>query len=575
MSGGDIDIRGTRLPRIGQAFPQHRVERLAVTVDVARNRSRGTLDTVSPVSRGRKGAKNKKSNKRSSSTTPQLHVVPEPADEPDVDHMLGDVLALGAEIANAEDPLDAEAAGATLLAAGRFAGADFTPILTEGIVPTLESAASPEALAVLLGVGSVADEPGRSAARAAADRRVASGITAPTWSGELDQPVVPGECYELTDQDEVGSVLACSFRRGGRSHAIYLTVDHLECGAADKVDIIDADDLAGTLGALGAASAKAGVVLDMHTVRPADFRWKVECALDARDVHDNEDADLGDLDLDLDDGFDEHGIAGPDDLDDDSDLDYGEAGYDVMATLVRARMATLPKPTAPKPPHRNDRGDIAPMLAQMLASFGDELPTFGTPTLDLPPKRKKSDGPAPIYQIKVGLRGAKPPIWRRLEISADTSLAALHSVIQAVFDWDSCHMHAFQTPYGEFGVPDAELGHEPEAPVTLEQVAPAERAKIRYLYDFGDDWDHEILVEKLLERRAEVTYPRCTGGRREAPPEDCGGIWGYQELLDVLADPRHPEHEDRLEWLGLDTPEDLDPAAFDKHEITERLLRLR
>ncbi|MGH3439864.1 MAG: hypothetical protein ACRDRN_25885, partial [Sciscionella sp.] len=123
---------------------------------------------MSPVSRGRKGAKNKKSNKRSSSTTPQLHVVPEPADEPDVDHMLGDVLALGAEIANAEDPLDAEAAGATLLAAGRFAGADFTPILTEGIVPTLESAASPEALAVLLGVGSVADEPGRSAARAAA-----------------------------------------------------------------------------------------------------------------------------------------------------------------------------------------------------------------------------------------------------------------------------------------------------------------------------------------------------------------------------------------------------------------------
>ena len=104
----------------------------------------------------------------------------------------------------------------------------------------------------------------------------------------------------------------------------------------------------------------------------------------------------------------------------------------------------------------------------------------------------------------------------------------------------------FETPYGEFGVANAELGQRAEAPVTLEQVAPDVRSKIRYTYDFGDDWEHEILVEKVLDRDETTRYPRCTGGRRAAPPEDCGGVWGYAELAEVLADPAHPEHQDRL-----------------------------
>jgi hypothetical protein len=156
-------------------------------------------------------------------------------------------------------------------------------------------------------------------------------------------------------------------------------------------------------------------------------------------------------------------------------------------------------------------------------------------------------------------------------VSADTSLAVLHSIIQIAFEWDDSHLHAFRTPYGEFGIADPELGLHPEAPVTLEQVASGARSAIRYVYDFGDDWEHDILVEKVLDRDENVSYPRCTGGRRAAPPEDCGGIWGYTDLMEILAEPAHPEHEDRLEWLGLHKAGDFDAASFDAAAITTAL----
>src|SRR5262249_9892724 len=97
------------------------------------------------------------------------------------------------------------------------------------------------------------------------------------------------------------------------------------------------------------------------------------------------------------------------------------------------------------------------------------------------------------------------------------------------------------------------------------------KSKIRYTYDFGDDWEHDILVEKVLARDEAASYPRCTGGRRAAPPEDCGGVWGYAELLEILGDPDHPEHEDKLEWLGLAGADGFDPAEFDAEEVTQEL----
>jgi hypothetical protein len=158
-------------------------------------------------------------------------------------------------------------------------------------------------------------------------------------------------------------------------------------------------------------------------------------------------------------------------------------------------------------------------------------------------------------------------------VPADISLARLHTVIQVAFGWDDSHMHVFETPYGSFGIADAELGHRAEAPVTLEQVAPAVNGKLRYTYDFGDDWEHDIVVEKILDGGGTAGPPRCTGGRRAAPPEDCGGIWGYEELVEILNDPDHPEHEDRLEWLGLDAA-DFDPGRFDPAAVTLALSNL-
>jgi hypothetical protein len=106
--------------------------------------------------------------------------------------------------------------------------------------------------------------------------------------------------------------------------------------------------------------------------------------------------------------------------------------------------------------------------------------------------------------------------------------------------------------------------------VTLEQVAPAVGDKTQYIYDLGDNWEHEIVVEKLSDPQ-DLSYPRCTAGRRAAPPDDCGGIWGYADLVDILADPSHPEHGERLEWLGLTSAEEFDPARFDATEITRAL----
>jgi hypothetical protein len=122
------------------------------------------------------------------------------------------------------------------------------------------------------------------------------------------------------------------------------------------------------------------------------------------------------------------------------------------------------------------------------------------------------------------------------------------------------------------GARTASWGTGLRAPVTLEQVAPQAKDKIRYTYDFGDDWVHEIVVEKVLDRDPAPAYPCCTGGRRAAPPEDCGGIWGYEELVEILADPQHPEHEERL---GLDVASWFDPAVFDVDEVNRALGKLR
>ncbi|MDG2991922.1 plasmid pRiA4b ORF-3 family protein [Candidatus Synechococcus calcipolaris G9] len=158
---------------------------------------------------------------------------------------------------------------------------------------------------------------------------------------------------------------------------------------------------------------------------------------------------------------------------------------------------------------------------------------------------------------------------------SDVTLNYLHWVIQFSMGWSGSHLHSFSIQGVEYGIPMPEFGFDgmelqDERLVKLSKVILWEKSKFSYLYDFGDSWEHEILLEKVLEPEAGIAYPICIKAKRACPPEDCGGSWGYQELIERLQDPEHPDHEHMLEWIGgVFDPED---PEFD--EITSRLKRI-
>lgn len=177
-----------------------------------------------------------------------------------------------------------------------------------------------------------------------------------------------------------------------------------------------------------------------------------------------------------------------------------------------------------------------------------------------------------IVQIKVKLLGVtKPPVWRRLQLRADTSLDHLHEMLVPAFGWQGYHMHCFSSGPDEFGVPDPELGFIDERHVTLGELVGGVGDRLRYTYDFGDDWQHEIVVEELLDLDSETHYPVLMAAKGCCPPEDCGGPWGYAELKDILADSSHEQHQDMLDWLGLNGASEFDPAAVATDDIEEEL----
>ena len=156
------------------------------------------------------------------------------------------------------------------------------------------------------------------------------------------------------------------------------------------------------------------------------------------------------------------------------------------------------------------------------------------------------------------------------------TLADLHEVLQTAFGWTDSHLHQFDVRGTLYRVPDPDdvdwgrpVGDERRA--SLREVVGTRVRKLVYEYDFGDGWEHDITVERRLPAEPGASYPRCSAGRRACPPEDCGGPWGYAHLLAIVADPGHPEHHDRREWLG----EAFDPDAFDLDAVNTSLARLR
>jgi hypothetical protein len=184
---------------------------------------------------------------------------------------------------------------------------------------------------------------------------------------------------------------------------------------------------------------------------------------------------------------------------------------------------------------------------------------------------KRSTTPI-VYQIKVTLKGSKPPIWRRIQVTSDTTLARLHRILQRVMGWEGYHLYQFAVGGMEYSDPRVleEMEGKDARKVTLATVVRGEKSKFLYEYDFGDRWDHKLLIEKILPRDEGKRYPLCLTGKRACPPEDCGGIWGYAGFLEAIRDPKHPEHEDMLEWVGGE----YDPDVFDLDEVNRELQRL-
>jgi hypothetical protein len=186
-------------------------------------------------------------------------------------------------------------------------------------------------------------------------------------------------------------------------------------------------------------------------------------------------------------------------------------------------------------------------------------------------KAKGVEGPrakTKVYQLKITLKDTKPPVWRRVLVP-NCSLDKLHDVIQAAMGWDDYHLHEFQIDGERYTDPKSvgEMDAEVEAESELDDLITKEKTKFTYNYDFGDDWRHEILVEKILPPGEGVGFALCVDGKRACPPEDCGGPWGYAEFVDAISDPSHEQHKELLEWVGGE----FDPEEFDPEEVNKRL----
>ncbi|KKK72253.1 hypothetical protein LCGC14_2905730, partial [marine sediment metagenome] len=161
-----------------------------------------------------------------------------------------------------------------------------------------------------------------------------------------------------------------------------------------------------------------------------------------------------------------------------------------------------------------------------------------------------------VYQIQIAIKGFNPKIWRRVLIPSDILLPDFHYVIQAVMGWTNSHLHLFDH-YGIFySEPQDEMWDDMDTEdytdIRVSDLLQRENDTLIYEYDFGDDWEHQIVLEKILPETGETQLPVCLKGKMNCPPENSGGVWGYAEMLEILKDPDHEEYEEYMEWLGDD-----------------------
>jgi hypothetical protein len=191
-------------------------------------------------------------------------------------------------------------------------------------------------------------------------------------------------------------------------------------------------------------------------------------------------------------------------------------------------------------------------------------------------------------QLKITLLYLEPKIWRRVLVPYDIKLPRLHGVIQIAMGWMDSHLHSFETrtaTYETIFDDDDDLGFGKDFPGArkrldesrhrLSDLLVKPRTRCVYTYDFGDNWEHGIVLEKLVPAGKRITRAEVLAGEHACPPDDCGSVPGYCDLIAILTDPKHPEHEDRREWLGLQKGEKFDPAFYDMAAANTELRRLK
>lgn len=180
--------------------------------------------------------------------------------------------------------------------------------------------------------------------------------------------------------------------------------------------------------------------------------------------------------------------------------------------------------------------------------------------------KKRTNSVESVYQLKVTLLDSRPPIWRRFQVQSAVTLGRMHNMLQVVMGWTDSHMHGFRVPQpGQRGARRRFLPIEDadEKSTRLADLLRRPKDRIVYEYDFGDGWEHEIVLEEVVPHSEGVRYPIVLSGRGACPPDDVGGIPGYYHFLEAIKDPKHPDHEDMVEWGGAD----FDPARFDVQAV--------
>jgi len=175
------------------------------------------------------------------------------------------------------------------------------------------------------------------------------------------------------------------------------------------------------------------------------------------------------------------------------------------------------------------------------------------------------------FQIRIKLSGSQPEIWRRVLVSSDVPLSDLHKIIQTTMGWTNSHLHQFIKDGNRYEPPPPDdtlwdMYGTDYTGMTLDEFLIEKNDVVEYEYDFGDGWHHEIKLEKITESN-DSDLPVCTDGAMACPPDDCGGIWGFQDFKKIMKNPNHPEYEDYFEWYGGE----FDPEAFDTKAVNKKL----